>query len=95
MRILITATTGIASFRVGGRAVYSQLMLFRQRTTDTWVTNIFRHNNIQQPINVDIFIIDEYSMPDAEMLDKIIKISNHSDLQHIKIVFCGDLRQLQ
>ena len=41
-----------------------------------------------------MIIIDEYSMIDLALLDKIMEILQHPLLSHIKLVLCGDLNQL-
>ena len=93
LNIILSATTGLASFLINGRTLHSRLMLYRQRQTN-WVTNLFQHNNIQRLSSADILIVDEYSMMDVELLEKLMNIVNHPQLQHIKIVLCGDIGQL-
>ena len=92
--ILLTATTGLAGFLINGRTLHSRLMLYRQRQTNSWLTNIFQHDNIQRLLNIDIIIVDEYSMMDDELLNKVMEILDDPVLRHIKLVLCGDLNQL-
>ena len=91
---MLTATTGLAAYLINVRTVHSRLMLFRHRVQDRWVTSLFDHDNIHRLLQNDIIIVDEYSMMDAEMLNKIMGILNDPRLQHIKLVLCGDLNQL-
>ena len=65
-------------------------MLYRytSRIRNQWHTNIFAHDNIKRLINVDLLIVDEFSMMNSELLDRIMDILQHPDL------LCGNLGQL-
>eukprot|EP00834_Sanchytrium_tribonematis_P006286 NODE_448_length_7291_cov_0.696329.p1 type:complete len:1125 gc:universal NODE_448_length_7291_cov_0.696329:2757-6131(+) len=92
LEIALTATTGLASFLIGGYTIHSKLMLFNRE--DEWVTNIFRNNNIDTILGIDIIIVDEYSMLNSEILHKILEIQRSPRLNEPKIVLCGDINQL-
>lgn len=99
----VTATTGSAAFLIGGRTIHSYLGLGLAKDTPK---NIFEYNRRNRPHivkklrNVKVLIIDEISMLDNILFDKISEYLslvryNSKPFGGIQLVLTGDFCQLE
>lgn len=99
----VTATTGSASFLIGGRTIHSYLGLGLAKDP---AINIYEYNRRNRPHtvkklrNLDVLIIDEISMLDNELFDKISEYLalvryNKKPFGGIQLVLTGDFCQLE
>jgi ATP-dependent DNA helicase PIF1 len=105
----LTATTGTAAFIIGGQTIHSFLGLGINNSSlaDIFI-NIKKHSNIyKRLVELDVLIIDEVSMLDTILFEKIsdifcyIKSHNFKDIELLKkpfggiqIILIGDFCQL-
>ena len=105
----LTATTGTAAFIIGGQTIHSFLGL---GITDSSLADIFinikKHSDIyKRLVELDVLIIDEVSMLDTLLFEKIsdilcyIKSHSKNDIELLKkpfggiqIILIGDFCQL-
>lgn len=99
-KVLVTATTGLAAYHIGGQTYHSALGLIallknkpgrQKRKLDLRKINVW--------IKCKVLIIDEVSMMDARTLDLIDKTArdirnNNLPFGGIQVILCGDFFQL-
>jgi len=105
----LTATTGTAAFIIGGQTIHSFLGLgINDSSLADIFINIKKHSNIyKRLVELDVLIIDEVSMLDTILFEKIsdifcyIKSHNFKDIELLKkpfggiqIILIGDFCQL-
>jgi ATP-dependent DNA helicase PIF1 len=99
----VTATTGSASFLIGGRTIHSYLGLGLAKDS---AKNIFEYNRRNRPHivkklrDLKVLIIDEISMLDNNLFDKISEYLcfvryNKNPFGGIQVVLTGDFCQLE
>ena len=98
----ITATTGTAAFLLGGKTLHSYLGIgLAKESAEELYLNIRKFKHITDRLrNCDVLIIDEISMLDADLLDKIseyLQIMRRSNKPFggIQVVLTGDFCQLE
>ncbi|MCL5112880.1 MAG: PIF1 family DEAD/DEAH box helicase [Patescibacteria group bacterium] len=101
LKIALTASTGIAASQLGGLTIHSWSGLGIIRDLDSLTFNKIISNDIilERFRAVDILIIDEISMLDAQFLDNLNKLakyfrSDNRPMGGIKTIFVGDFYQL-
>lgn len=101
LTIVLSATTGISAYNIGGMTVYSFLgMGTGEGNVDYLVKKIARRKFQAEKIrNTDILVIDEISMMSAEIFEKIEEICRKIRRKNtyfggIQVVLTGDLLQL-
>ncbi|CEP19510.1 hypothetical protein [Parasitella parasitica] len=100
--VAITAPTGIAACNIGGVTIYSALAMGRGDKEPSVYINLIRNNpKMLQKINrLKVLIIDEISMIDARLFDKIdhvlriVRLNENKSFGGIQLVLCGDFYQL-
>jgi ATP-dependent DNA helicase PIF1 len=97
-KIGITATTGSAALLISGKTIHSFLGIgLATKCIDALVAGIFvkRKDIVKKLQKLDLIIIDEVSMMDDELFEKVVgvieKIRGGKKLQY---VLCGDFCQL-
>jgi hypothetical protein len=97
----ITASTGIAATHIGGRTLHSFMGIGVVDYLDAYVIDkiMEREKLYKKLVNTKVLIIDEISMLDAKVLDKvnaILKAIRKSDKAFggTQVVFVGDFFQL-
>lgn len=97
----ITATTGVASYNIGGCTIHSFMGIGTgDRELSFLVKRVFRNKEIVQRIRqTDILVIDELSMLSAALFEKINMICQHfrknkTFMGGIQVVFTTDMMQL-
>lgn len=97
----ITATTGIAGIHIGGRTVHSFLGIgLAKKTAAELVATTRKSPRIMKKLKeLRILIIDEVSMMNAELLDKIndylcIIRGTSRPFGGVQVILCGDFCQL-
>jgi ATP-dependent DNA helicase PIF1 len=99
---LITATTGSASLLISGKTIFSALGIGLGKKAATILYEDIKKKNkklIQKISLIEVLVIDEISMMDAELFDKINEIlqlirKNHSLFGGLQVVLLGDFAQL-
>lgn len=98
--VLVTATTGLAAYHIGGQTYHSALGLMELNKNNTGRQKIqlkaAKSNAWKQ---CKVLIIDEVSMMEASTLDFIDKTAkemrkNYSPFGGIQVILCGDFFQL-
>lgn len=101
-KIGLTAMTGSAAVLVGGRTLHSFLGIGLgkkpSRELATWIINKAPHIAAKLR-SLDILIIEEVSMLDAALLDKISEVlkiirGNEDPMGGLQVLFLGDFTQL-
>lgn len=97
----ITATTGIAGIHIGGRTIHSFLGigLAKKTASELYATARKSPRIMKKLKDLRILIIDEVSMMNAELLDKIheylsIVRGSMRPFGGVQVVLCGDFCQL-
>lgn len=97
----ITASTGIAATHIGGRTIHSFVGIGVVDYLDESVIDkiLERENLYKKLLNTQVLIIDEISMLDAKVLDKVDTIlkavkKNDRAFGGIQTIFVGDFFQL-
>ena len=98
----ITATTGTAAFLINGKTVHSYLGIGLATESAEYIYNHVRHklSHIPKKLRkIKALIIDEISMLDANLLDKIseylkLVCKNEKPFGGIQVVLTGDFCQL-
>lgn len=96
-KIILSSTTGVSSFNLGGITIYSFLSLgLGKYTVEYSVKKILATGNCDK---IDILVIDEISMLNLELFEKINKIlqivkGNDNFFGGIQIITTGDFFQL-
>lgn len=98
---VVSATTGIAAINIGGRTVHSALMLgFGEETKEELWENLSKKKFLlRNIIKTKKIIIDEISMADNELFDKIEYIlrkakKSKRPFGNVQMVIVGDALQL-
>lgn len=94
----ITALTGCAAILINGQTIHSYLCLGLNNNSATYVYNKYK-NALKKINNLNVIIIDEISMMDSDLLEKINKLlclikNNKYPFGGIQIIFIGDFCQL-
>lgn len=99
--IILTATTGVASYNIGGMTINSFLGIgTAEHDTQTLINRLRYKKNITDKIkNTSILIIDEISMMSASLFEKIDAICkffrrNNKFMGGIQLILTGDTLQL-
>jgi very-short-patch-repair endonuclease/nucleoside-triphosphatase THEP1 len=97
----ITASTGIAATHIGGRTIHSFVGLGVVDYLDEQVVDkiMQREKLYKKILNTQVLVIDEISMLDAKVLDKVNAIlkgvkNNPKPFGGIQVIFVGDFFQL-
>lgn len=98
----ITATTGTAAFLINGKTIHSYLGIGLATESAEYIYNHVRHklSHIPKKLRkIKVLIIDELSMLDANLLDKIsdylkLVCKNDKPFGGIQVVLTGDFCQL-
>jgi len=98
----ITATTGTAAFLLGGKTLHSYLGIgLAKESAEELYLNIRKFKHITDRLReCEVLIVDEISMLNAELLDKIseylqIMRRNNKSFGGIQVVLTGDFCQLE
>lgn len=98
----VTATTGSAALLIGGRTIHSYLGIGLGTKTASELANMifFKNKGVLDRIRkLDILIIDEISMMDNILFEKISKVLGILRMEPelpfggVQVVFCGDFSQ--
>lgn len=99
-RVLVTATTGLAAYHIGGQTYHSALGLFSliKKNPKTKTKNL-NSRKITVWKQCKVLIIDEVSMMEAGILDLIDRTArdirkNSLPFGGIQVILCGDFFQL-
>ncbi len=97
----ITASTGIAATHIGGKTIHSFVGIGVVDYLDQQVIDIIlqKENLYKKLLNTQVLIIDEISMLDSKVLDKVDSIlravkKSEKPFGGIQIIFVGDFFQL-
>jgi ATP-dependent DNA helicase PIF1 len=97
----VTATTGLASILIGGKTIHSFLGIGLAKKNANELVRFARKSPklVRRLKELQLLLIDEVSMMNAELLDKISEFlsiirGNPKLFGGIQIVLCGDLCQL-
>jgi ATP-dependent DNA helicase PIF1 len=99
----VTASTGLAAFHLKGRTIHSFLGLGLGKKSPEVIVAQMRKNKplLNRLKRLQVLFIDEISMIDAELLDKISSVlcmvrerSTNVPFGGVQMVFCGDFCQL-
>jgi len=98
----VTASTGLAAFLIGGRTIHSFLGIGLAKVPAEIIAQKiqFKNKMIYNKLRLlDILVVDEVSMLDADLLDYISKYlslvkKNPAPFGGIQVVLCGDFCQL-
>ena len=98
-RIGVTATTGSAAILIGGQTIHSYLNIGLAKDDATKLANNIKYKTRLKLNKLDILIIDEISMMNEELFDKISIILsnirvNHEPFGGVQIILVGDMFQL-
>ena len=100
-KIVITSTTGISAYNIGGMTIHSFMGIGTGELELDKLLKKVMYNKYSRDriINVDILVIDEISMLSADLFEKLNIIcqrvrKNKLFFGGIQIVFTGDLLQL-
>ena len=96
----ITATTGIASFSIGGITINAFAGIGANTTSVDYVIRRLRKDTRQRIIFTDILVIDEISMMSAEMFEKLDTLFRRVRKKNvlfggIQLILVGDFLQLE
>lgn len=100
-QIILTATTGVASYNIGGMTINSFMGIgTAEHDTQTLINRLRYKKNITDRIKMtNILIIDEVSMMSASLFEKIDAICKHFRRNNkfmggIQLILTGDVLQL-
>lgn len=99
-KIYITSTTGISAFNIGGQTIHSLLGIgLGNDTVGNLIRRIKRYRKDQIWINIKTLVVDEISMLDPVLFDKLEEIAriirrNDKPFGGIQLVLSGDFCQL-
>lgn len=102
-KIAVTATTGNAALLIGGRTIHSYLGIgLGTKTTTELILNVKKKYPliIKKIQTIDILILEEISMLDAELFEKIsefigvIRKKKELPFGGLQLVLCGDFCQI-
>ena len=96
----ITASTGVAAARIGGQTIHSFTGVgLAKESAQELYSRLSNHSRTAWH-NVTVLIVDEISMLDADLIDKLDYIGRKIKKQEslpfggIQLIFCGDFYQL-
>ncbi|GMM29301.1 DNA helicase [Martiniozyma asiatica (nom. inval.)] len=99
--VAVTATTGLAAYNIGGMTINSYLGIGLGKGLEDTMARRIRNNKKarQRWLSLNVLIIDEVSMMNGFLLDKLEKIArivrrNEEPFGGIQIILCGDFYQL-
>ena len=100
--VAVTASTGIAACNIGGVTLHSELGIgIGEKQAEDYIKIIQKKESLFKKINtIEVLIIDEISMIDGVLFDKIdtitqeIRRNKTKAFGGIKLVLCGDFYQL-
>lgn len=98
----ITSSTGCSAILIDGKTIHSYLGIGLASSSPAYLAkNLYNKNKkkLQELQNLDILLIDEISMLDAELLTKISKYlsivrNDENPFGGVQIIFSGDFYQL-
>lgn len=101
-KIGITASTGLSAYLIKGRTIHSYLGIGLGKKSPELMAQFVMHKNkplAKRLMTLDILLVDEISMIDAELLQKIsvylsIVRKNASPFGGVQLLFSGDFAQL-
>ncbi|GAN09656.1 DNA repair and recombination protein pif1 [Mucor ambiguus] len=100
-KVAVTASTGLAACHIGGVTVHSEFGIgLGDKDVDYYVKTIGKQGkNFSKIVGLRVLVIDEISMIDGRLFDKISQIAQglrKSDAAFggIQLVLCGDFYQL-
>lgn len=100
--VAVTASTGIAACNIGGVTLHSELGIgIGEKSAEDYIKIIQKKEGLYKKINtIEVLIIDEISMIDGVLFDKIdtitqgIRRNKMKPFGGIRLVLCGDFYQL-
>ncbi|GME78004.1 unnamed protein product [Ambrosiozyma monospora] len=99
--VAVTASTGLAACNIGGMTLHSFAGIGLGKGTPDELVRRIRRNQTQKErwTEVEVLIIDEISMIDGELLEKLNVIAqklrrNSKPFGSIQLILCGDFYQL-
>ncbi|KOG97292.1 DNA helicase PIF1 [Saccharomyces eubayanus] len=99
--VAVTASTGLAACNIGGITIHSFAGIgLGKGDADKLYKKVRRsRKHLRRWENIGALVVDEISMLDAELLDKLDFIArkirkNHQPFGGIQLIFCGDFFQL-
>ncbi|GMG21161.1 unnamed protein product [Ambrosiozyma monospora] len=99
--VAVTASTGLAACNIGGMTLHSFAGIGLGKGTPDELVRRIRRNQTQKErwTEVEVLIIDEISMIDGELLEKLNVIAqklrrNSKPFGGIQLILCGDFYQL-
>ncbi|CCF59823.1 hypothetical protein KAFR_0I00420 [Kazachstania africana CBS 2517] len=99
--VAVTASTGLAACNIGGFTIHSFSGVgLAKGDADRLYKKVRRsRKHLKRWENISALVVDEISMIDAELLDKLDYIAqrirkNHSPFGGIQLILCGDFFQL-
>lgn len=100
-RVAVTASTGLAACHIGGVTLHSEFNIgLGDKNAEYYIKQIkSQQKNYQKLNSFAVLIIDEISMIDAKLFDKIDYITriirkNDKPFGGMQVVLCGDFYQL-
>lgn len=100
-RLELTSTTGVSAILIGGRTIHSWAgILLGDQSAEFYIGRISRGGKAQKAWKeVETLVIDEISMMDAFLFDKLDKIArtirgNDAPFGGIQLIITGDFTQL-
>lgn len=99
--VAVTASTGLAACNIGGFTIHSYTGIgLGKGEADALYKKVRRsRKHLRRWENISALVVDEVSMLDGDLLDKLDHIAqkirkNHAPFGGIQLIFCGDFFQL-